>query len=180
MKAEPLPKMKSTMSDGPEGRTFVIPPRKNRFLIAFLGIWLVGWAAGDAFVCQSIGRNSTPYLIQWIFFWSIGGSLFFIYWLWMVFGQERVVINQEAIVHRYVLFGMSRSRKFPVTHIRNLRASPPALSYWNSGASFYGFGSGVVAFDYGAKTIRMGDSLDEAEGRTIVRQMQEVLTIPNS
>ena len=36
--------------------------------------------------------------------------------------------------------------------------------------------AGTIAFDYGAKTFRFGDGLDEAEGRQIIKKIQAHLS----
>jgi hypothetical protein len=38
--------------------------------------------------------------------------------------------------------------------------------------------SGVIKFDYGARTIRVAQGLDEAEGRRIVDQLKDWLPAP--
>jgi len=39
--------------------------------------------------------------------------------------------------------------------------------------------SGAITFDYGAKSVRIGAGLDEAEGRMIVQRIKDRGAVPN-
>jgi hypothetical protein len=55
----------------------------------------------------------------------------------------------------------------------DLRVSAPTLGNFDfrAGLQFWGIGGGVIAFDYGAATVRFGAGLDEGEAKSIVATM---------
>ena len=175
MATVPLPTMRTAVSDGPEGLSFVIPSRRQWFAMVFLPFWLVGWCFGEVFAIGALvsGRGPSLFLLAWLTLWTVGGAFAALAWLWMLSGRERVVLTPSLLVHRYELLGLSRSREYDISNVQNLRVSPESFNPWNMGGGLrmWGFGGGVVAFDYGAKTIRVAASVDEAEGRTIVSRI---------
>jgi hypothetical protein len=186
MSLEPVPGMRSTVSDGPEGLTIVMPPRRMLPVMVFLPIWLAGWAFGEVFVIHTLVSGTAGpeagFLAVWLTAWTLGGTTAALIWSWMMFGHERLVVGSGRFVHSYELFGLSRPREYDVQAIKNLRTGLSILAGSPYGASMrtYGFGSGVICFDYGAKTVNMGAGLDEAEGRMIVQRIRERGGIPDS
>ena len=51
---------------------------------------------------------------------------------------------------------------------------------WSGGMRVWGMGGGVIAFDYGARTVRLGSSLDEAEALLIVRELKAAHRFPEA
>ena len=169
---EPVPGMKTTVRDDVGGLIFEFPPRRSRYAMIFLPVWLAGWAAGEIFGAQTLlrGGDSSSFMLIWLCAWTVGGIFATFAWLWMLTGKERVILKPDALVHRYELFGIGRSREYELSHVRSLRVSPEPSDSLGGGwkrNSIY-FGGGVVAFDYGAKTVRFASSVDEAEGKMIV------------
>jgi hypothetical protein len=176
--------MRTVVSDGPEGLTFVVPSRRQWFGILFLPVWLIGWLLGEVFALREVvsGKGPVPFLLVWLTMWTLGGGLAALSWLWMVAGKERLTVKPGVLVHRFELFSLHRTREYDLSEVRNLKVSPESFNPWNMGAGFkmWGIGGGVVAFDYGAKTIRVAASVDEAEGRMIVGRIQQRCGIANS
>ena len=186
MSLEPVPGMRSAVSDGPEGLTIVMPPRRMLPVMVFLPIWLAAWGFGEFFVIRTLVSGAAgpgaAFLAVWLTGWTLGGTFAVLIWSWMMFGHERLVVGGGRFVHSYELFGLSRTREYDVQAIRNLRvgASLLAGSLFGPSMRTYGFGSGTIMFDYGAKTASVGAGLDEAEGRMIVQRIRERGGIPNS
>ena len=107
--------------------------------------------------------------------WTVGRGFVLLAWFWMLAGRERVILKSSSLVHRREIFGIGRSSEYDLAHITNLRVSPQSLNAWSRGANVrnWGLGGGIVAFDYGARTIRFGASIDEAEGSMIVNQLRQ-------
>ena len=107
--------------------------------------------------------------------WTVGRGFVLLAWFWMLAGRERVILKPSSLVHRREIFGIGPSSEYDLAHITNLRVSPQSLSPWSRGANIrdWGPGGGIVAFDYGARTIRFGASIDEAEGSMIVNQLRQ-------
>ena len=185
MSVEPVPGMRSTISDGPEGLTILMPSRRVVVFLVFIPIWLCGWLLGETFAIRTLvggmGGRQPPmlFLAVWLTFWTVGGLAIATAWLWTAFGRERLVVGSGRFVHQYELFAFAIPREYDVTAIRNLHAVP------NPGATSFGgrrnaFGVGSIAFDYGSKTVYVGRGLDEAEGRMIVDRIRARHAIPGA
>jgi hypothetical protein len=139
---------------------------------------------GEVFAIRELigGKGPSLFMVTWLTMWTVGGGLAALSWLWMVVGKERLTVKPGLLVHRFELFSLRRTREYDLSQVRNLKVSPESFNPWNMGAGMkmWGLGGGVVAFDYGARTIRVAASVDEAEGRMIVSRIQERCAIPNS
>jgi hypothetical protein len=187
MNVEPVPAMRSTVTDTPEGLVIEMPARRVVLFLVFLPIWLVAWLLAESFVAGTFLKGpggqggATAFLAVWLTMWTLGGLFAAASWCWMVFGQERLVVGSGRFVHSYELFGLRLPREYDVQSIRNLRAAPN--DFVRGRASFalpvVGANSGAIAFDYGSKTVFLGSGLDEAEGRMIVQHIRARAAIPD-
>ncbi|MCA9932612.1 MAG: hypothetical protein KC415_01720 [Anaerolineales bacterium] len=164
-----------------------IPVHRRWYMILFLSVWLAGWTAGELGVggtllarlfTGSVGvadLGSGLFMLIWLTFWTIGGAFAIYVLIWQLKGQEKVTINSEGITVRYEIGSFGRSKTYLKKHLLNLRISPESLTYnsLRGGLRFWGLGGGVIAFDYGAKTIRFGSSVEEAEGNMILSEIQQ-------
>jgi hypothetical protein len=100
------------------------------FAAAFIGAWLVGWAAGEAFALWALvsgvrsffkgeppqpGNEGTgiafalflgAFLIVWLTFWTIGGIMAGRMFLQLLFGRDRILASHDGVevVHSFGLF----------------------------------------------------------------------------
>jgi len=174
MKIAP-PERRSSVRDVPEGLEVVVPARRNIFLMLFLTAWLGGWFMGEISAGRQVffGSTSEPnlFLAFWLAGWTVGGGFAICIWLWMLAGRQRVLLRPDALLIRREVFGLGRTHEYDLGHITNLRVAPAVTDPWSSGMRVWGVGGGPVAFDYGAKTFRFGDSLDEAEAALVVKEL---------
>ncbi len=167
-------------------RLFItIPSRKNWFLIPFLGVWLAGWAFGEIMVGGIIlggllgkGFDGPPvlFLFVWFIGWTIGGAFAIYAFFWQLIGREEIEVTSYSIVISQVVMMFRRSKEYTSEHIKDLRISPMGLNEmhkWSRSWAMYGIGGGVIVFDYGAGTIRLGNGIDEAEGKQIIAEIQQ-------
>ena len=110
------------------------------------------------------------FLTFWLVGWTVGGGLAIYIWFWMLAGIERVILGADSLLVRKEIFGVGRGKEYSLEHVSNVRVAPPS-DPWSSGMRFWGVGGGLVAFDYGAKTFRFGNGLDEAEASMIVQDL---------
>lgn len=94
--------------------------------------------------------------------------------VWRFAGKEIVSANKNLFVVTRNLFGWKSYKAYKTSDISALRISRPT-DRWTE--MFSGFRSilglaGTIAFDYGSKTFRFADSIDEAEGRQIIKKIQ--------
>lgn len=177
MSIEPIPGMKSVVTDGPEGLTVGMPARRHAPVLFLVPVWLAFWLFGGLTAVRGMqsAPGATPYLVVWLTVWGAAGLLAITSWLWMFAGRERLVVGSGRLVHGYQLFAFEIPREYDLTAVRHLRSTPNLLSLTATsfGARMWGVGTGAIAFDYGSKTVHVGSGIDEAEGAMIVRQIRE-------
>jgi hypothetical protein len=108
--------------------------------------------------------------------WTTGVILIIAYsiviLLWLLFGVEVIKVDYASIKLRRQILGLGRTLEYNGDHVRKLRAAPIVYATTGYRSSFtweyLGLSGGQIAFDYGAKTIRFGGGLDEAEACIIV------------
>ncbi len=176
----PPSKGRATISTGPKGLEVIIPSRKHLFLILFLPAWLVAWATGEIMVPATFFHGDKPvgpviFTVAWLVAWTVGGAFAIFVWLWNVVGKERIRINSMNLTIKRELFGYGPEKEYETAHVSNLRVSPQPFNPFNFSASlqFWGVGGGVLVFDYGSRTYRFGNGLDEAEANQIIGKIRE-------
>lgn len=139
-----------------QGLTASIPARKNWFVLLFMCAWLGGWVLGEV---SAITRISNPtgdepkgFLTVWLIGWTLDGGRVLACVVWQLFGREVITIAAGELIYRVEALGLGRSRSFTSHQM------PP----------LFGAGYGPIAFDYGARTYRLGSSLDEAGARQLL------------
>jgi hypothetical protein len=171
--------MRSTITGGPEGLEIVIPARRHLLALLFLGVWLVGWLVGEMTVISQVfsGRAAGPevILLLWLIFWTSGGALAASVWLWMLVGKERVLVGASTLHVKRDVLGLGWTRSCELYKVRNLRVAPQPGGPRDMGVALRlsGLAGGMIAFEYGRKTIRFGAGLDEAEAHMIVGRMKQ-------
>jgi hypothetical protein len=79
------------------------------------------------------------------------------------FGRERIRVTADELIHwREPIGGTKRS--YDLAHVRRLRTSP---AIWTQGSGQPP--PGAIAFDYGARTVRIGSGIDEAEALMLLQ-----------
>lgn len=167
---------RSRVQEGPEGLEVVVPAKRNVFGMLFLLAWLGAWAFGEVGALNQLAYGAhgvKPFMLFWLAGWTIGGGFAAFAWLWMLAGRERILLRPRTLAIRHEVFGVGRTREYDLAHVRNLRVSPAAYDPygWGAGARSWGLGGGPVAFDYGAKTVRLVASVEEPEAAQIVREL---------
>lgn len=184
---EPAPGMRTRVWDTPDGLLVVIPARTRWFAALFLLVWLAGWAMGELAAVRALlsGAASGPgglFMAFWLTGWTCGGGLALYSLLWLLVGQERILLVHDALRLRKVVLGLGPEKSFDLAQVSNLRAAPGGRSAGTSGGLQVPTvgGSGLVAFDYGARTVRFGLDIDEPEAAWIVSQLGARHAFPTS
>ncbi len=176
-----------TIADTSQGLRIVIPYTRSWFVIFFLGFWICGWAVAEYMVSSQFLRGDAPpegesFMLAWFAVWTVGG-LFAIYaLLWQVIGKEIVMVHGQILRTRHDVGGFGFNKDYDLTQMRDLRAAPVGFNPLDLSSSLqlWGIGGGVIAFDYGAKTIRFGAGLDEAEAKEVVTAIKHRYRIQES
>ncbi|SRR5258706_2356347 len=178
MRIEPT-KPRYTIQQTAAGVTVAAPARRNWFVLLFLTVWLGGWTIGGMAAVAEVVRpgGHQTFLAFWLLGWLIGELYALAIVLWQLTGREELVFSSGNLIHRIRAGGMSRGREFSGAEIKHLRTSPQITSPWMDQSRWmppvFGAGHGAIAFDYGAKTYRIGAGLDEAEGRLVLDEIRK-------
>lgn len=190
-------KPRYTLTDSFGQLTIAVPSRKNWFMILFLGFWLIGWAVGEiavpalflpALLSPPAGEHqlgsSGPgvflvvFLLAWLGGWTVGGVMAIRQWLWNLKGVEIVTLDGESLSIRRRSVGRGREKRYALAEVSALRVSVPAYDPSNpwgmQGATkWWSRSGGIMAFDYGASTVRFGQGLEEAEAKKLLAEIAQ-------
>ncbi len=146
----------------------------------FTTLLLAAWFAPVIILHQSIKappQDKPPFLFTAIFtmVWLFVTLVFSGLWWQMTFGQEIVTMTPRELILWRRPFG--QQRRYRLSDAKNLRVLEDAFSvladpmwyFWGAGHLF----PGVLAFDYGASTVRFGLTIDPAEARQIVALLKK-------
>jgi len=167
---EPLPSARYSVETIDGAEWIVARAAKNWFLLPFFALWLTIWTFGASGALLTGNPSETVVGAAFLLFgWGIVGS----YLLWQFAGRSLVAVEGGALVTRWSMPFVGRTKRYDARQVRHLRAASLA---W----PFAGFGRfsraayppwfanmGSVQFDYGARTVRVLPGLDEAEGRMV-------------
>lgn len=170
--------------------TVTIPVKRNWFIFLFLSFWLCGWAAGEIVVLGSLvvrgagmfARGSEPsafaagsslFLLVWILGWTVGGIFALAIWLYQLNGREIIEKDGQFLRHVRDFRIYRRNNEYLLEHVKNLRLGAPNGNLFDlmspgRALEFWGMGGGLIGFDYGSDTIRMGAGLQEAEAQPLI------------
>jgi hypothetical protein len=162
-----------------------VPPKRNLFVIILILIWLVGWVKGELFAFDMLiesyeeGCKSDDLLfyILYIIGWTVGGLLVIRSLLWIIAGKEIIIFSKDQlIVSKKRAF--LRPKVYDLKEIKNFDLNPGTDS-----GDFFGVrhnmdmlrveSKGMFKFNYGKKTIKIANGLDENEGRLILNKIKE-------
>lgn len=188
---------RAVVNDSPEGLEVVIPAPRIWPVVVFLGLWLAGWATGEAFALRQILLPSPlpakVFLAVWLAFWTFGGTAALAICVWMLVGHEHVSLRPDALTIQREAFGLGPTRIYELDRIRNLRAQPmPPLTEVTvaRGAQppdgkpavpaervktvlrVVGIGGPGISFTYASRPVRFGVALDPLEAQMVVTQLQ--------
>lgn len=161
-----------------------IPAPNSRLAVVLLCVWLLIWGITEVLVIQKIGLPTGPlpaffaatqplsaaavaFFTAWLIGWTVGGFFAVGRLLWLLFGSEVIGIEAGNLIHRFEVFGLGRTHAFAAQQIARLRevvvdrASAPL-----------GRRAGSIAFDYRARTHRIGQALEEEEATSLIEQLK--------
>jgi hypothetical protein len=84
-------------------------------------------------------------------------------------------LSFEAFVVEKITPIWKRKKDYRLRDVASLRLSNSSSSMWTMSGSmeFWGISGGRIAFDYGAKTVRFGIGLDEAEAKFLIKDIEK-------
>ncbi len=182
------------LSERPGELSITIPAKRYWFLIPMLGAWLCLWVLGEiaglGFLIGGLfgfGQGeegggallfAAAFAAVWLTLWTLGGIAAVYTLLWQVAGREVITIDGLVLRIERRVPCWTRVWEYRLEDVRELRMPPvPSLPWPYNAQQVHswplGRGAGLLAFDYGAKTIRFGLSLDEAEAKMLLAEIAQ-------
>ncbi|TFF40357.1 hypothetical protein [Mucilaginibacter psychrotolerans] len=159
----------------------IIPGKKNYFILLFFCVWLVGWFFGETSAMGMFGHQGAIdlFMIVWLTGWTIGGVFVVCTILFMLLGKEIIQSGQGTITIRNKALFFLSPKVYDLNEVKHVRAAEE-FSMYNSfqfgrrrSGLMSNFNSGTIKFDYGLKTVKFGNDLDEAEARHIIEILKK-------
>lgn len=153
----------------------IIPAQRNWFVMSFLTVWLAGWTFGGVAAFAELVTKPEPFLAIWLVGWAFGEFFAAATIAWSLNGHEFLRPELDGLAYGYRLFGIKKSRLYQRAEIRDLRAASavnPLTMFRMEWLPIAGHQFGSVKFDYGARTVNMAPSLDEAEAKLVVAEIK--------
>jgi hypothetical protein len=163
-----------------DGLIIVIPAPGNIFILLFLTLWLVAWAAGEAFIPSQIIAGEMRldgFIAAWFVGWTIAGTLGIYSWLWMLRGKEYVRVTSDVVGIRRSVWSRGVERQFRVADISDLRVQDQDAwhPFREEDPPRYSWREGRLVFDHRGTTVHFGKGLRETEARDVLQEITAVI-----
>lgn len=182
------------------GETLTITTRvqKSWGVMLFVIVWLGGWVAGELFAGMMIWIGVAELLAGGLWadafdlfsgeglfalagfgMLTIVGGMLIRWFVWYLTGVETLEVRRDSLTLRRRILRLGHSKEYLAEHIQGLRISPPPPPsiFLQSTHDAWKYPMILVhsplAFDYGAKTIRFGAGIDEAEAASILEAIYQ-------
>jgi hypothetical protein len=168
---------RAIVEDNFDSVTINIPIKRNYFITIFLCFWLCGWFVGESFALSSLfglGNNAPQlFLLVWVCGWTLGGIFVIKTVLWQIAGKEIIEVGKGVLIIKKKGDWFKKARTYDLNECKAFRVKEDAL--FNTFGMLGGrrpFGgntpSGTINFDYGMKTIKFGEGVEEAEAKYLL------------
>ncbi|HEX3067413.1 MAG TPA: hypothetical protein VHX14_02480 [Thermoanaerobaculia bacterium] len=158
------------------GSPAVVIPGRLRLVAIFLLFWVSFWTYGGITTIRALRDSLNQgkpewFLAVWLIGWSAGELMVLGILSYMLAGRETITLRPSQMELRLQIAAWGFSRQYDITKVQNARVSTTA------GRNQF---PAALAFDYGAKTIRFGREIDEAEAALVLTDLQSTGLLPHS
>jgi hypothetical protein len=156
-----------------------IAVRRNWLAAAFFTVWLGGWAMGEGLVSWQLFTGTAPlgaraFMGFWLAAWTVGGIMAMRQVAWTVVGREEIAVDGRSLRVSWAAGPFGRTREYEVASIRNVREDTTLAGALARGFRMTSPGRhGAIAFDYGAKTVRLGVDLEGEDVQKVLALVRE-------
>jgi hypothetical protein len=123
---------RATINDTPEGMRITVPAQRSWWPLVFLPFWLTLWTFGGfAAIGALIFGGGSWFLGLWLLGWAAGWVMAFSWWWWMLTGREIITIDGVRLKHAWKARGYQRVSFQDLGSAGSLRFSPPVYGMSN-------------------------------------------------
>lgn len=156
------------------GSPAVVIPGRLRLVAIFLLFWVSFWTYGGITTIRALKDSLVQgkpdwFLAVWLIGWSAGELMVLGVLGYMLAGRETITLRPGQMEIRLQVAAWGLSRQYDITKVKNVRVST------TGGRNQF---PAALAFDYGAKTIRFGRGIDEAEAALVLADLQSTGLLP--
>lgn len=159
-----------------DGLHIQVPAARGVGTVLFMLVWLVAWAFGELHAVNRLLQGETggnlAFLVVWLIGWTAGGAGAMVFLAWQLTGYEVLSLDARCLRHGVRILGFGPTHAYAVQDIQALRVVANPMDGFGRLATppppILGANFGTLGFDHGARTVRMGTGLDEAEARQLV------------
>ncbi len=177
---------RATLNENLREFSIEIPAKRNWFVVIFLTAWLGGWVMGELFAIaaltgflgDTVEIAGSFFILFWLIGWTVGGYFAIRTWLWMIAGKEIISFdnNELRITKKGAL--LYSPKVYDLREVKNFALNPNtnadfSFGIFSKNGRWWPENNGIFKFDYGLKTIKIANDLDEAEGRFILEKIKE-------
>ncbi len=148
------------------------PSRRSWPLLAFLVVWLAGWAAGESFALSQIVGAPLPvvaFLAIWGSLWTLAGVGVTAVVLWLLGGAEVLFLTDGYLVREIRFFGLVRRKVVPIDAITDLHVAANVRSANPTRL-------GKVHFNAAGKPTSFGIGFADDEAKAAVAAIRDYLS----
>jgi hypothetical protein len=161
------------------GVAIACPARRDLLGLLVVTVWVVFWTYGGISAFRELldpEEENRAFLVAWLAGWLVGELFAIAAVVWQLAGREEITASAGSLTHRVCAAGLGRTREYAMAQVRNLRTVPLVSTGRGGGSAMLpvlSSGSGRIAFDYGASTVRVGVALHEAEAEMVVAELSK-------
>ena len=150
----------------------IIPGLRIWPLIFVFSVWSILWLFVEIMIAFSVFSGEMDISgAVFAVIWNILGVFLLYNLIWLVASSEEIQITKTSIILNRVVLRYKRSKEYLAEHIKDLELAYISTKEFNTGPFMFS-NTGLISFDYGAKTYRFADAIEKAEAKQIISKIQ--------